>query len=400
MHTLIFFHDAALPHSQYLLKAFSENQNISQLTILYPKNRDHDLIYSASQGSDNNFLVSQNYDLIPVRSSRLRDKWGNFWDLFKLLRLKRPDYVIVLDEAYSVNVFFIGLAVKLLGLKAPVVCYGFENIIQSPPLSWWLKRPLVRLPIFCRKTIRYCLIDRLLQPIRSRLLNAALVPYEECAKFITASGWKLMLKEQWWAVDIPLFAEQSIHKIQFHESLGFSPDVKVIAYVGRFVPEKGIADLIKAIEDMDKSYCLVLIGDGPIKESLAKLCEQVLANRFKILPAMDLKSLASYMAQLDVLALPSHTEEFWKEQYGRVLVEAMAAGVPVIGSRSGAIPYVIGDMQRTFDEGSVRQIRQALDIALSMGNKERDDLKVRARRGDSQRFVQAYVDLYRELSLN
>jgi glycosyltransferase involved in cell wall biosynthesis len=46
-------------------------------------------------------------------------------------------------------------------------------------------------------------------------------------------------------------------------------------------------------------------------------------------------------AQLDVLALPSHTTPTWKEQFGRVIVEALWCGVPVIGSDSGEIPWLI-----------------------------------------------------------
>jgi len=48
------------------------------------------------------------------------------------------------------------------------------------------------------------------------------------------------------------------------------------------------------------------------------------------------------MNSLDVLVLPSRSRSFWKEQFGRVLIEAMACGVPVIGSSSGEIPNVIG----------------------------------------------------------
>ena len=51
--------------------------------------------------------------------------------------------------------------------------------------------------------------------------------------------------------------------------------------------------------------------------------------------------MAAGYAQLDVLVLPSHTTPTWKEQFGRVIVEALWCGVPVVGSDSGEIPWLI-----------------------------------------------------------
>jgi glycosyltransferase involved in cell wall biosynthesis len=64
--------------------------------------------------------------------------------------------------------------------------------------------------------------------------------------------------------------------------------------------------------------------------------------------------------EMDVLVLPSRTGQYWKEQFGRVLVEAMACGVPVIGSSSGAIPAVIGEAGLVVPEGDIQGFRDAL----------------------------------------
>jgi glycosyltransferase involved in cell wall biosynthesis len=72
--------------------------------------------------------------------------------------------------------------------------------------------------------------------------------------------------------------------------------------------------------------------------------------------------MAEAYASLDVLVLPSRTTRTWVEQFGRVLVEAMWCGVPVVGSDSGEIPWVIettgGGL--VFPEGDVASLRQAL----------------------------------------
>ena len=63
---------------------------------------------------------------------------------------------------------------------------------------------------------------------------------------------------------------------------------------------------------------------------------------------------------LDALALPSHTTPRWKEQFGRVLTEAMSCGLPVIGSSSGEIPNVVGDAGLIFREGDVPALAAAI----------------------------------------
>jgi glycosyltransferase involved in cell wall biosynthesis len=67
---------------------------------------------------------------------------------------------------------------------------------------------------------------------------------------------------------------------------------------------------------------------------------------------------------MDVLAAPSLTTPGWREQFGRMLVEAFACGVPVIGSDSGEIPYVIGDAGVVVREGDVAAWAHALAMLL------------------------------------
>jgi glycosyltransferase involved in cell wall biosynthesis len=70
--------------------------------------------------------------------------------------------------------------------------------------------------------------------------------------------------------------------------------------------------------------------------------------------------LAEIISALDVFALPSRTVGNWKEQFGRVIAEAGAAGIAVIGSDSGAIPDVIGNGGIVFPEGDVNAIAEAI----------------------------------------
>ena len=403
MKILLYFHDASLPHSRYLLNAFANQSRVSQLTVCFPEARGQDIIFSAQSiapvlGADGT-SDSLPYKMLSLNSMRLRPKWASFKALYQAIKSEKPDYVIVLDEALYLNTLFSGIAVKLAKLKAPVVCYGFENIHQTPPWIWLKKNGVPGLPIFFRKTMRYLLVDRLLHPIRKRVISGALVSYVECTKVIHQSHWpKLPTKEQWWGVDVELFSKAKSSLKTRPTIWGDTTDKTVIGFVGRFVPEKGVADLIQALRVLGTHYFLVCIGAGPEKEtyiSLAKDCN--VSKRLIILPPMPSPELATHIAAMDILALPSHSEVFWKEQYGRVLVEAMAAKVPVIGSRSGAIPYVINDQACTFEEGDVYGICSAVHVAQSKTDTQRIALSSRAKLGDANKFAQGFIEFYDQL---
>ncbi|BCA66184.1 hypothetical protein SHINM1_017860 [Fluviibacter phosphoraccumulans] len=328
----------------------------------------------------------------------MREKWVRFRALVAAIREAQPNYVVVLDEGLYPNTLMAGAAVRLAGLKVPVVFYGFENINQMPPWAW-LKAEGVRVLVpFLRKTVRYLFLDKGLQFLRKELVAGGLVSYVECEEVIRQARWDVPLKEQWWGVDTGLFKEAA-QQIQTRPSAWeVNPTQRVIGFVGRFVPEKGVLDLLQALGPLGADYVLVCIGGGPQEIELREHAQSLgVAKQLRILPPMPASALAEHIAAMDVLALPSHTEQFWKEQYGRVLVEAMAAGVPVIGSDSGAIPYVIGDARRVFAEGDIAGICKAVKAAEGLTAAEREELQSRAARGDVSTFVQAYINLYDKL---
>jgi len=130
----------------------------------------------------------------------------------------------------------------------------------------------------------------------------------------------------------------------------------VIGYVGRLITAKGIDDLLLATELLRTSSPpisarILVVGDGPEKARLSALAPNVVV----VSPGGGSAALPYYRA-MDALVLPSRTQRNWKEQFGRVLIEAMASTVPVVGSDSGAIPEVVGDAGLIFPEGDVRRL--------------------------------------------
>jgi glycosyltransferase involved in cell wall biosynthesis len=105
---------------------------------------------------------------------------------------------------------------------------------------------------------------------------------------------------------------------------------------------------------------------------------------------MPSSHLPHYFSGLDVLVLPSVSRPNWKEQFGRVLIEAMACDVITVGAHTGAIPEVIGDAGLTFAEGNVEELQIHLqqlidDVSL------RNDLREKGRRHVTEHYTQAAI---------
>ncbi|HET9238528.1 MAG TPA: glycosyltransferase family 4 protein [Oligoflexus sp.] len=136
----------------------------------------------------------------------------------------------------------------------------------------------------------------------------------------------------------------------------------IVAFAGRLVEEKGIQDLIQALPSLlDLPIHLVILGSGPYQEALKQAADRLdVGARVHFLGSKKSTDVYRYLRQIDVLALPSHTKSNWKEQFGRILVEAMLSGAVVLGSDSGEIPRVIRGGGLVFPEGNVSILAQRL----------------------------------------
>ncbi|MHB8185472.1 MAG: glycosyltransferase [Dermatophilaceae bacterium] len=112
-----------------------------------------------------------------------------------------------------------------------------------------------------------------------------------------------------------------------------------VGYAGRLVAEKGLDTLVAAIRRLALPVELLVAGDGPLRSWLESV--DLGASSLRIVSGIDHAAMADLYAEMDVLVLPSRTTPGWAEQFGRVLVEALWCGTPVVGSDSGEIPWVI-----------------------------------------------------------
>lgn len=175
-----------------------------------------------------------------------------------------------------------------------------------------------------------------------------------------------------------------------------------IGFIGRIVPEKGVFVLLRALHQLKGAWRLRLIGGGPALDELRTLADSLgLADRVSFIGQLPSDRLPAEYQRLDALVLPSLTRSNWKEQFGRVLVEAMASGVPVIGSDSGAIPGVIGQAGVIAPEGDAQALANALRNLAADAH-----LRARLAHAGRNRFLSHFrheqiaadtIDVYREM---
>ncbi len=171
----------------------------------------------------------------------------------------------------------------------------------------------------------------------------------------------------------------------------------------RLVAEKGVDLLIEAAATLPGVWRLHIAGDGPERPYLEQLAQRAgIRDRVHFDGVISSAQMPAYLQQMDVLVLSSRTLPNWKEQFGRVLVEAMACETAVIGSQSGEIPHVIGPAGLTFPEEDVKTLQTHL-LHLMQSDTLRDELGRKGRQQVLTRYTQAQiaaqtVAVYRELT--
>jgi glycosyltransferase involved in cell wall biosynthesis len=159
----------------------------------------------------------------------------------------------------------------------------------------------------------------------------------------------------------------------------------------RLVAEKGVDLLLRAVAGLPGVWRLHIAGNGPETPQLKQLATELgIAARVHFDGAIPSDQIPAYLRDMDVLALTSRTLPNWKEQFGRVLIEAMACGVPVIGSASGEIPHVVGDAGLIVHEEDIDGLRNGL-LQLMRDDALRLELGRRGRQRVLERFTQAQV---------
>ena len=218
-----------------------------------------------------------------------------------------PHVAFIEAEPYSLSATQWGRALKRLHIPFGVQCY--ENIDRGLP--WPVRR------------------------LRARVLrDAAFVAARSESAAQLARAWGARGEVGLAPPAVPSWERPPSASERFSSERPF-----IVGYAGRVVERKGVDDLLGAVRQLDAPVEMLLIGNGEIREQLDG--QAIPGSRVRVLDGLTHDQMAAGYAQLDVLVVPSHTTPTWKEQFGRVIVEALWCGVPVVGSDSGEIPWLI-----------------------------------------------------------
>ncbi len=144
-------------------------------------------------------------------------------------------------------------------------------------------------------------------------------------------------------VDLESFYPDTQARKAIRERLEWSIDgPPVLGFLGRFVPEKGIGLLTSVLDSIKSPWRALLVGAGIMEHQLRQWA-RAYPDRVRIVTGVKHDQVPAYLNAMDLLCAPSQTTPRWREQFGRMLIEAFACGVPVVASDSGEIPNVVGE---------------------------------------------------------
>ncbi|MFQ6014992.1 MAG: glycosyltransferase [Anaerolineae bacterium] len=285
------------------------------------------------------------------------------------LRRLRPDILHIDEEPYNLATFQAMWLGRRIGART--LFFTWQNLHRRypPPFRW---------------TESYVL----------RQTDYAIAGSTEALRVLRTKGYQGPVKViPQFGVDPEIYKELK----ELEENWPFT-----IGYVGRLVEEKGIHLLLRAVAKLEGDWKLHILGSGPFKGHLQELVQQLALEEQVVFDwPRPSEEMPTYYNKLDTLVLPSLTRPNWKEQFGRVLIEAMACGVPVVGSDCGEIPQVIGQAGLIFPEGDVAQLLAHL-AELRDNPDLRRQLAERGRKRVLSHYSQVHVatqtyEVYREL---
>jgi phosphatidylinositol alpha-1,6-mannosyltransferase len=164
-------------------------------------------------------------------------------------------------------------------------------------------------------------------------------------------------------VDVIRFRPDDAARRRIVERLGWASTDRVVGFLGRFVPEKGISLLLDALRGAATPWRALFVGGGPMLETLQQFAAEH-PGRVHVETGVAHDDVPMWLNAMTVLCAPSQTTAGWREQFGRMLIEAMACGVPVLASDSGEMPSVVGDAGIVIGERDVTAWAAAIDRLL------------------------------------
>jgi phosphatidyl-myo-inositol dimannoside synthase len=258
---------------------------------------------------------------------RLRELMQQQWDL-----------VHCWEEPF---IFAGGQVAYLTPKHTPFVFYTFQNIAKRyPPPFCWIEK--------------YCL--------------------ERCAGWLASgeSVYQALAQKGYRSkphrviplgVDVDHFSPSAFAREATLMKLGWTPGAPVVGFLGRFIPEKGLDLLMRALDALSTPWRALFVGGGAAEQTLRTWAARH-GDQVRVVTGVGHADVPSYLNAMDVLCAPSQTTPHWREQFGRMLIEGFACGVPVIASDCGEIPEVVGSAGVVLPEQDAAQWTEKIGAIL------------------------------------
>lgn len=289
--------------------------------------------------------------------------------LGRILRRTRPDICHIDEEPYNLATYLATVAACRMGAKP--LFFTWQNLLRHYPWPF-----------------------RAMEQYVYRQSRAAIAGNLEAVRVLRTKGY---------TGPVAVIPQFGVDPELFKPAPELHVETFTIGYAGRLVEQKGLMVLLAALALLPGEWRLEICGSGPLEQVLqAELNERGLGARVTFHQQLPSNKMPEFYNQLSVLVLPSLTRPNWKEQFGRVLIEAMACGVPVLGSTSGEIPHVIGAGGIVTPEGDAQALaiqletlRSNADLRRKLGMAGRERVLAHY---TQERIAKATVDIYRWLA--
>lgn len=385
MRVLFVSHSSVVDVYQDKLRWIAQHSDVDLTALLPEKYFEAGRIVRA-YGGDGTYTVKT------LRSRFSKTAKQNAWHfvgLGRTIQRLQPDIVHIEEEPESFVTHQIIRKCLALKRRPRIVLFSWRNMtIPYEHWPWWHPKRIVQ------NTLQHMTlphVDHLLVGTHESEPLFRNVGYDGPVDIIPQYGVN------------PVTYSPDAYNPEFRKKLNISDQAIVVGFVGRVLKMKGLDVLVDAISRLTRTDVhLVIVGRGDYSPTILQRAEMVgIADRLHIIENVTASDIPSVMTSMDMVCIPSLTAPHWKEQFGRVIIEAMACGVPVIGSTSGEIPYVIGDAGRVCTEGNVDELREALHTLID-SREERQRLSILGQERvrslyTNERIASSIVTIYRSL---
>jgi glycosyltransferase involved in cell wall biosynthesis len=369
------------------LKALAELEPEIEVTVVVPRRW-------RPGGVQNKIIETQSYQhgsfrIVPITNFSQNNQglltFGA--DIISLLYQFQPHIIQVEQGAKALGYTQLITLNKLLKLKA-------KNLF----FTWW------NLPYTLKFPVSW------LESYNLRHTDGVIAGNQDGAEILREHGYQKPIKVMpQLGVNEQRFRPQIQPELK--QKLGIKSNDFVVGFVGRFVEEKGLLTLGQALSGL-KNYPWkwLLVGRGNLQSTLMeKAIELGIQDRMIWVESVAHAEVPHYINVMNTLVLPSQTNtQFktltsvgWKEQFGHVIIEAMASQVPVIGSNCGEIPHVIEEAGLIFPEGDTAALKICLKKLMTqpklVNHLAELGYERAMRRYTNQALARQVLDFYQEL---